>query len=181
MSFLDLLALRKAGCHPFFTVVGDLLIYFHDYLTFTFSLGRASKEREAHCDSVDIFAAAPQLANITKIIIVIVIFSIVIVNNVVIVSIFIISLVITSIVTVTISIIMSSLSWQVAWENPWHPECLICMGKLMAWVNPWILPWENPWHEKVKVLTVVGGTVEKNHKYLASYFGRSFIIFDESN
>ena len=70
--------------------------------------------RESHCDSVDIFAAAPQFANTTNIIIVIV------------------SIVIASIVTVTIvSIIMSSLPWQVAWENPWHPECLICMGKLM--------------------------------------------------
>ena len=102
-----------------------------------------TKGRESHCDSVDIFAAAPQFANITNIIIVIV------------------SIVIASIVTVTISIIMSSLPWQVAWENPWHPECLICMGKLMAWVNPWLVSWENPWHKKVKVLTVVGGTVEK--------------------
>ena len=63
-----------------------------------------TKGRESHCDSVDIFAAGPQFANITNIIIVIV------------------SIVIASIVTVTvtISIIMSSLPWQVAWENPWH-------------------------------------------------------------
>ena len=28
-------------CHPFFTVVGDLLMYFQDNFTFTFSLGQA--------------------------------------------------------------------------------------------------------------------------------------------
>ena len=120
----------------------------HDFLVCK-TCGRAytwQKGRESHCDSVDIFAAAPQFANITNIIIVIV------------------SIVIASIVTVTISIIMSSLLWQVAWENPWHPECLICMGKLMAWVNPWLVSWENPWHKKVKVLTVVGGTIEKFHE-----------------
>ena len=97
----------------------------------------------------------------SNVIVIVIVIVITIVKVIVIVSIVTLNILIVSIVNVSINIILSSLLWQVAWENPWHPECLICMGKLMAWVNPWLVSWENPWHKKVKVLTVVGGTVEK--------------------
>ena len=54
-------------------------------------------------------------------------------------------------------------------------------GKTHGMGKPMDIVMGKPMAQKVKVLTVVGGTVEKVHKYLASYFGGSFIIFDESN
>ena len=105
--------------------------------------------------------------------------SIVIIN---IVSIIIVSKLIVSIsISISFSIIISSLPCHVIWENPWYPECLICMGKLMAWVNPWMSSWENPWGQKVQFLTMVGGAAETVHKYLTLYFGGSLTIFVESN